>query len=314
MTAAGPRETAESYRWIEGWARLPDTETVRANGRTHGVAALRDGRVVVFAQAQPAMYFFTPDGKVESAWGMDWPDAHGLTLCWDGERESLWLTGQDSGQVRQLSLDGEVMREIPRPEGAEPYSPTWVAASEASELIWVADGYGSNVVRGYDRSARLMITLNGEEGPGRFARPHGIALDPSGRLWIADRRNRRIVRYSAGGNFLDAIDGVCHSPCGFAFGRELVYVPELFGSVRIANADFTSSAEVGANPDVRPPGGWEDQEGWGWPTLPGWPNLLETHFDRPGAFLAPHAAALSAVGELFVVEWVQGGRISKLTA
>ena len=45
------------YVWHEDWAKIPDTPSGRISGRTHGVATLADGRVVVFAQSVPAVLF-----------------------------------------------------------------------------------------------------------------------------------------------------------------------------------------------------------------------------------------------------------------
>jgi hypothetical protein len=43
--------------------------------------------------------------------------------------------------------------------------------------------------------------------------------------------------------------------------------------------------------------------------MPGWPNQTPI---EAGKFISPHAAAVDAAGNIFVVEWREGGRIIKL--
>jgi DNA-binding beta-propeller fold protein YncE len=72
--------------------------------------------------------------------------------------------------------------------------------------IFVADGHGG------DSNARIVkfsadskfIKTRGKKGsaPGEFNEPHGIALDSSGRVFVADRANSRIQIFDQDGKFL----------------------------------------------------------------------------------------------------------------
>lgn len=302
-----------TYQWLDRWARLPDAPGARENGRTHGVAVRTNGEVIIFAQSKPAVLFYDSGGTLLRAWGDCFAGAHGLTLVEEHGVEFLWLTDQHSGDVVKTTTEGEVLLSIAHPPKSEgEYSPTWVAVNPDGGDIWVADGYGSNRVRRYHRRGHQIGVVTGEEGPGRFARAHGIAFSPSRELFVADRRNKRILVYDGEGRYLRHRDSITHSPCGFAFHDGCVYVPELFGSCKVLDGQLNLIAELGANHEVRPPGGWPDQEGWGNPTLPGWPNLAGTSRIRPGFFNSPHALALSPAGDIYVVEWIIGGRITKL--
>ena len=53
-----------TYEWHENWATIPDTESGRSNGRTHGVVVSKTGDVLVFNQAQPGVLRFDPDGRL----------------------------------------------------------------------------------------------------------------------------------------------------------------------------------------------------------------------------------------------------------
>ncbi len=263
----------------------------------------------MFAQADPAVLFFSPDGALQRAWGNGLEGAHGLTLIEENGEERLWLTDQYSGAVMKTKLDGTFLQSIARPEGISNYSPTWAAVNPDNGDIWVADGYGSSIIRRYDRHGRYLMEITGDEGPGRFARPHGIAFNGMSRLFIADRRNQRILVYDGEGQYVCHRDGITHSPCGFFFDRDAIFIPELFGALKVFDSDWNLLSEIGANYNVRPPGGWPDQQGWGWPLLPGWPDGQPPQ-DRQ--FTSPHAVAVSPDGDIYVAEWMVGGRITKL--
>ncbi len=263
----------------------------------------------MFTQADPAVLFFSPDGALQRSWGHGLKGAHGLTLIDEAGEERLWLTDQYSGAVLKTTLNGAILQSIARPEGVSNYSPTWVAVNPDNADIWVADGYGSNIVRHYDRSGRYLSEITGAEGAGPFARPHGIAFNGSDRLFIADRRNRRILVYDGEGRYLYHRDGLTHSPCGFFFSHSRIYIPELFGALKVFDLQLNPLADIGTNYGVRPPGGWPGQEGWGWPTLPDWPDGMPA---QPRQFTSPHAVAVSPAGDIYVAEWILGGRITKL--
>jgi hypothetical protein len=85
------------------------------------------------------------------------------------------------------------------------------------------------------------------------------------------------------------------SPDGFANFGDILIVPELMGCVAILDGQDRLTDRLGVNTDVC--------------GLPGWPN------DTPievGKFSSPHAAAVDAAGNIYVVEWRHGGRVIKL--
>ncbi|CAN5628665.1 hypothetical protein BH10ACI4_BH10ACI4_07880 [soil metagenome] len=291
--------------------RIPTRHDHGLGSRTHGVVILRNGLVAVLAQARPALHFFESDGTLVDAWGEDLSGAHGLTHTSEDDEEFLWITDQISGQVSKRTTSGRIVQKIDRPAATEgEYSPTWVAVAPVSRDVWVADGYGSNQVRRYTSAGVPLGTITGLEGPGHFARPHGIGFASDGTALVADRRNHRILRYDRHGNYLAHWDDLTHSPCGFAFRDGNIYIPELFGDLKVFNASFGLIETLATNLAVRPAKGWPDQPGWGWPTLTGWPDMLTENLKS--TLIAPHACAISDLGEIYTVEWVLGGRISRI--
>jgi len=302
--------TTADYSWIDNFARIPDTPSGRANGRTHGVAFTQHKTLVVFHQAENGLLTFDAGGEFLSAFGGNrWLGAHGLTLIEENGSEFLWLTDQSSGEVVKVTLQGETVQTIdqaPHPAYGQGggYSPTWAAQNPDNGDIWVADGYGSSLVHRYNARGDYQSTLDGTEGVGRFNCPHGInfrATAKGSELWITDRGNCRVVVYDGAGRFLRQT-GVTHSPCCFDFLDELVVIPELFTGVKILQADTLELVtELGASDCVSPDSKPE-----------GWPNLAGTPYVKPGQFNSPHGGCFAPNGDIYCVEWIIGGRITRL--
>jgi hypothetical protein len=268
------------------------------------------GTVIVFRQADPAVLVFDAQGVLLDTWGDRFLGAHGLTLVEEGEDEALWLTDQDSGEVVQTTLGGEALFQLEAPpvaiyEGGG-YAPTSVAVFEerwgGNGDVWVADGYGMNHVHRYDRTGRYLGSINGEEGAaGAFDCPHGIWFDTrrsEPELYVADRGNRRLQVYDPEGAFKRAVGAdVLGCPCaGGVYGEEL-YVPELCARIAILDADDQLVRYIGRNESAC--------------DRPDWPDLPARDL-QAGSFNSPHSLAVDEGGSLYVVEWIVGGRITKL--
>lgn len=298
---------ATSYRWIDNWATIPDSPLGRENGRTHGVAVLRSGEIVVFHQADPAVLFFSPDGKLLRSWG-NYPGAHGLTVVEENGQEIFWLADEVLKTVVKTSLTGEVLQSIAPPShhlyAEKPYIPTWVAVAEerfgGNGDIWVADGYGASLVHRFDKSGAYLGSLDGTEGAGRFNCPHGLSFDirhSQTGFCIADRGNHRFQVFDPQGNFVRTFGAnFLNSPdVGIPMGDQLL-VPELVAGITILDSKDALVGRLGFNAKA------SEQEGW--------PN--DRRWVAEGRFNSPHSAAADSAGNIFVVEWITGGRITKL--
>jgi sugar lactone lactonase YvrE len=298
-------EGNHAYRWHDRWAQLPDTPSKRNNGRTHALAVLDDGRIVVFAQMVPGVMFFDADGKLVDSWGDRFVGAHGLTKVRRDGREMFWLADQESCEVCRTTLHGELDLRLDhppadqRPDGK--YMPTWVDEHPETGEVWVADGYGGGAIHRYEADGQYLGRLTGDEGAGRFNCPHAVRFGPDGRAFIADRGNHRIAVYDAAGSYLTHNDDATHSPCGFDFHDGLIVVPELVTGVKLLDAELNVVAELGASDRVGP-----DRQ------PEGWPNLAGTEHVRPGQFNSPHGACFAPNGDLYVGEFIVGGRVTRL--
>ncbi|HEY3289015.1 MAG TPA: hypothetical protein VGK87_02700 [Anaerolineae bacterium] len=299
-----------TYDWVEGWAQIPDTASGRENGRTHGVVVTDAGHVMVFNQANPGVLTFDAQGKLISSWGDRFAGAHGMTLVKEGGTEYLWLTDQNSHEVVKTTLDGRTVMNLERPNHPiyqkVNYIPTWVAVNEerhgGNGDIWVTDGYGSNYIHRYDKTGKYLHSINGEEGAtGAFSCPHGIWIDTrksEPELYVADRSNRRVQVYDVEGTYKRAFGSeFLTSPDGFVTQGDYLLVPELFARITILDRDDKLVCHLGAQEDVV--------------KAKGWPNLPAEQI-HAGLFNSPHGIAGDSTGNIYVVEWIVGGRIIKL--
>jgi hypothetical protein len=297
------------YEWVDNWARIPDTPSGRENGRTHGVAASATGRVIVFHQADPAVLVFERDGTLADSWGDRFGGAHGLAIAREDGEEFLWVTDEFSGEVSQLAMDGTTLRSLDPPDlpvySEKKFSPTSVAAWDEDRGgngdVWVADGYGASYLHRYDYAGDYVGSLTGEEGAGRFNCPHGIWIDTrkdNHELYVADRGNRRVQVFDIEGRFLRVIgEETLHSPCGFAANGRWMVVPQLMARVDILDGNDKLVCSLGDNREAC--------------EVVGWPNHSADRIEA-GKFNSPHAAAVDDDGDIYVVEWIIGGRITKL--
>ena len=298
-----------SYEWIEDWVTIPDTQSGKLNGRTHGVVVTGENQIIVFNQANPAILIFNSNGILINSWGAGFGGAHGLTLVKSNGEEYLWLTDEFSVEVVKTDLKGNVIQSIQKPKidiyAKGKYSPTWVSEFEVEKNgngdLWVADGYGSSIVHRYDKNGNYIQTLNGEEGAGKFNCPHSLFIDyrkNDPELYIADRGNKRFQIYDLEGNFKRVFgEDILGCPCGGVVKEGLLYIPELCARIAILDERDELICYLGQNEATC--------------NIPSWPNHPK-ELIQPGKFNSPHHLAIDDNNNIYVVEWIIGGRISKL--
>jgi hypothetical protein len=83
--------------------------------------------------------------------------------------------------------------------------------------------------------------------------------------------------------------------CFFQLGQEM-YIPNLDARVTFLDRNDRLITHVGDNPDA--------------PRTKGWPNIQDQL--QPGKFNSTHACCVDSHGDLYVVEWISTGRVTKL--
>ena len=53
-----------TYDWIDGWAKIPDSDAVRATHSHHGVVVTEAGDIMLFHQAEPSVLALDQEGNI----------------------------------------------------------------------------------------------------------------------------------------------------------------------------------------------------------------------------------------------------------
>jgi len=297
-----------TYEVYHDWGELPPAIKY---GNTHGVCIDSQGNIYIHhtvhatSQSPDAMVVFDEKGKFVKSWGADYrKGAHGLHIRKEGGTEFLYLCDINRRNVVKTTLNGEVVLTLGYPEQASPYSktkipyiPTNLAVAPNGDL-YVADGYGSFYINQYDSKGQYIRTFGGlGSEAGQLNNPHGIWMDMRGQepiLTVADRRNYRLQTFTLDGIHKGFVPGLRY-PSHFDTRGEYMVVPELEARVSILNGKNQIVAHFGQGPDnyreIR---------------------VMGREAFVPGQFVAPHSACFDREGNIFVVEWVEVGRVTKL--
>jgi hypothetical protein len=293
-----------SYEVIHGWGELPDSIHY---GFTHGVVCDSRHRIFIHNQSLDAVVIFDADGKFEKSWGEEFQKgAHGMWLNREGREEFLYLSDYVRHMVVKTTLDGEVVYTLRWPEQSgvyeseEQYKPTNVAVAPNGD-VYVGDGYGLSYIHQYDARGEYLRTFGGKgSAAGQVDCPHGLWVDTRGAeavLLVADRTNQRLQTFTLDGRHIGFVTDELRRPCHFDEWHGELVIPDLWGRVTIFDRDNRLIAHLGDNADV-------------WKT-PGYPNL--PHEQRiDGKFISPHAACVDPEGDIYVVEWINDRRVTRL--
>jgi len=297
---------AHRYEVIHDWGVLP---AGLRYGNTHGVCEDRQGQIYIKhtvhagSQSADALVVFDEKGKFVRSWGAEYKGgAHGLHLSREKDGEFLYLCDCVRGVVAKTSLSGERVWELTAPMAAGVYAspsefkPTNVAIAPDG-TVFVADGYGKSFIHIYDAKGEYRRTFGGPgNGPGQLSCPHGLMIDTrrgEPRLLVADRSNRRLQYFTLKGEHVGFVTDELRSPCHFHERDGVLLIPDLEARVTLLDRDDKLLVHLGDGQNF----------------------ALR---DKPreqfvaGQFIAPHSAIFDHAGNIFVVEWVEVGRVTKL--
>lgn len=305
---------AHTYEVHHDWGTLP--ASIRY-GNTHGVCEDSQGRIYVHhtvhdtSERHDTMVVFDDNGRFIKSWGKEFKGgAHGLHIQKEGRDEFLYLCDTKRALVVKTTLDGEEVFTLGYPnesdkyplgadgKPAAKYSPTNLAIAPSGD-IYVGDGYGSSYINQYNSTGEFIRTIVGPgKEAGQVSTPHGLTVDTRRNpavLMVADRSNRRIQNFTLDGTHVRFIEGTM-APCHFDEFKGTMLVPDLFSRVTLLDRDDKVIVHLG-----------EDDPN-------SWKEIRKGPRERfkPGKFVCPHGACFDRAGNIFVVEWVEVGRVTKL--
>ena len=162
-----------TYELVDGWAKYPEGWSILDVG---GVTVDRQDRVYVFNRSAHPLMIFDREGNMQSSWGEGiFKRAHGS--CTDPEG-NIYCTDDENHTVRKFTPDGKLLMTL----GTE---------DKPSD---------SGYIRRFDLFCSIA-TITRPGGP--FNRPTGVALGPSGNIYISDGYgNAQVHKFTGDGKYL----------------------------------------------------------------------------------------------------------------
>ena len=157
----------------------------------------------------------------------------------------------------------------------------------------------------YDQHAKWVRTFGGiGEGLGQLSTPHGLWLDDRpGRepaIVVADRANARLQYFTLDGEHLGFVNDLLF-PANIDTQGEVMLVPDLHARVSLYDIRNAPMIHLGDDP------AWRAEV-----LANNFQMRSEPHLWQPGHFIHPHDACFDHDGNIFVVEWVDAGRVTFL--
>lgn len=310
------------YRVVHDWPKLPKEFTWQT---THNVAVDQAGHLYVIHEGRrdqkdhPSIFVFDADGKFVRSFGQQFQGGgHGIEVRQEGSEEFLYVAAyQHVKCFEKMTLTGETVWHQTAPMESGVYAP---GEDKSTKANWsrkgflptnfaflddggflLADGYGSFQIHRYDKDANWVSCFGGAgQGEGKFKTAHGLWIDnregrkPS--IVVTDRAHNTLQIFDMDGKYLETLQGF-GLPANIDIHKNLMMVPELKAQISILNEKNEVVARLGTGTE----------------RLDSVDKLRTKPAEwKPGQFVHPHDACFAANGDIFVAEWVETGRVSKL--
>jgi sugar lactone lactonase YvrE len=172
-----------------------------------------------------------------------------------GSHGEVWVGDQSNSRVQELSAEGQYVTQFGSAgSGAGQFSfsyPLGIATDNQGSL-WVTDTNNNRVQRwliphyGYKPVYASTFGSTGTAN-GQFKHPGDVAVDPQGRLWVADTENNRLEQFSSAGAFIRALGSTGSGNGQFNRPKSIAFTPD--GNFWVADAgnnrlqEFTEGGE-----------------------------------------------------------------------
>lgn len=296
-----------SYRIVPEWGQLPAGTSF---GGTHGgIATDKAGRVYVSTQSETGILVYSPDGKLLKTIAHEFPEVHSLVYAEENGEEYFYTTVQ-KGTAKEnwlfvkMKTDGTAVQKITAPPEAgfkEPNEWKLTAAVPSPDgSIFIANGYGDCRFFRFDKNGNYRGDYGGKgKEEGLCNCNHGMTVDTRYEqplMLVCDRENRRLCHFDFGGKFVRTVTQHMRRPCQISFHGDYAVISELEGRVTILDRDNVPVAFLGDNPRKAQWANYTVQPG----------NVT------PATFSAAHGVYIDQQANIYVSDWNQTGRITKL--
>lgn len=297
-----------TYEVVPGWGSLPAGTNF---GGTHGaIAQDKAGNIYVSTQSATGVLVYNRDGRLIKTIANAYPEVHSMVHAVEQGEEFFYATVQKGTPTEnwlfiKLKTDGTVAMKITAPAEAGFKTPNeWrlTAAIPAPDgSIFIANGYGDSRIFRFDKSGNYKGSF-AEKGnrEGQLDCSHGLTLDvryDQPLLMVCDRENRRLCHFDLDGKYVRTLTQHLRRPCQVSFNGDYAVISELEGRVTIIDRDNTPVAFLGDNPQKAQ---WAKYE-------------LDPHEISAAVFSAAHGCYIDTDSNIFVSDWNQSGRITKLS-
>lgn len=300
-----------------GHAALPNGHAY--GNASHGVAVDAQGLIYITNQGGPGSVFvFDGDGRFVKTLGElhkvnNRCQGHGIDIRKEGNVEYIYLSPSHTNLFfTKMTLDGEIVWNRGRAElhkdsdvlgDGTRYRPT-NTSFRPDGGYYLGDGYGSNYLFEYDKHDKFVRVIGGPGNQtGQFSTPHGQWLDErdgTARLVVADRANKRLQWFDLDGSHVKTLDGFLF-PADIDIRGDIMLVPDLHARITLLDRNNNFIAHLGDDAD------WREQVLDGKNKMRSSPKKWQ-----PGKFVHPHDACFDHANNIYCVEWVVGGRVTKL--
>lgn len=215
-----PNSAPNPYRTVENWAKLPSGRTwgqvisadIGRDGKSIWVVERCGGTSCAKSDLAPILEF-DASGKLVKSFGAGMiVRPHGLFI---DAHDNVWVTDGDAedgkgDQVFEFSQEGKVLLTLGKAgvpsDGPDTFNKPSDVLIAPNGDIFVADGHGpgsnARIVK-FSPDGKFIKSWGKEgSGPGEFNNPHSLAMDSTGRLFVADRGNSRVQIFDQDGKFL----------------------------------------------------------------------------------------------------------------
>jgi peptidylamidoglycolate lyase len=209
-----------NYALVEAWPQLPagysfgQPTGIGIDSKQHVFVFHRAGRKwtdpfpETFIDKNTILELDAETGKIINEWGANqFIMPHGLTV---DKEDNIWVTDVGLHQILKFSHDGKLLMKlgVAKTQGNDSLHfnlPTDVAVADDGSF-YVSDGYGNSRVVKFAASGNYLLQW-GSAGSkeGEFDIPHGITIDKSEHVYVADRQNNRIQVFDKNGKFLSVL-------------------------------------------------------------------------------------------------------------